>query len=93
MCSEFVLLLRCAEWVIYAKRPFGGPQAVRRLSVAATPTASLSQTAASSHSTVIASPSAGSDYRARGERAGRMDHTMTLPVDEFMRRFLLHRSP
>jgi hypothetical protein len=46
------------NWVVYAKRPFGGPAQVLAYR-AATPIASRSPTAGSSHSTTIMSPSHG----------------------------------
>jgi hypothetical protein len=51
--------LRNTEWVVYSKRPFGGPKEVLRYLARYTPTASQSQTDACSHATTKASPSSG----------------------------------
>ncbi len=43
--AAYLAPLRESEWVVYSKRPFGGPQEVLALSRRATPTASPSPTA------------------------------------------------
>jgi hypothetical protein len=54
--GAYLKLLRKAEWVVYAKEPFAGPEAVLAI-CRATPTASPSPTAASSRPTRAGSPS------------------------------------
>lgn len=85
--------LRRAEWVVYAKPPFGGPAAV------------LAYLARYTHRTAIANSRLVSmddhavrfrwkDYRAADPATGAIKlKTMTLSPDEFLRRFLLHVLP
>jgi hypothetical protein len=83
--------LRRAEWVVYAKRPLGGPQAVLAY------LARYTHRVAISNSRLIALDERGvsfhwKDYRA--QTGGKVwIKTMTLPADEFLRRFLLHVLP
>jgi len=87
--------LRRAEWVVYAKRPFGGPEAVLAY------LARYTHRVAIANSRLIALDDKGvtfrwKDYRARAAAAGDdawMKKSMTLPVFEFLRRFLLHVLP
>jgi len=86
--------LRRAEWVVYAKRPFGGPEAVLAY------LARYTHRVAIANSRLIALDDNGvtfrwKDYRARAAAAGDawMKKSMTLPAFEFLRRFLLHVLP
>jgi hypothetical protein len=85
--------LRRAEWVVYAKRPFGGPEAVLAY------LARYTHRVAISNSRLIALDDKGvtfrwKDYRARDAATGEdWIKTMTLPAEEFLRRFLLHVLP
>jgi Putative transposase/Transposase zinc-binding domain len=85
--------LRRAEWIVYAKRPFGGPEAVLAY------LARYTHRVAISNSRLIALDDKGvtfrwKDYRARSAAVGdAWIKTMTLPADEFLRRFLLHVLP
>ncbi len=81
--------LRRSEWVVYAKRPFAGPQAVLAY------LARYTHRVAISNSRLIALDQAGvtfkwKDYRIKGR--GRL-RTLTLDAAEFIRRFLLHVLP
>jgi Putative transposase/Transposase zinc-binding domain len=81
--------LRKTEWVVYAKRPFAGPQAVLRY------LSRYTHRVAISNSRLLALDEQGvtfrwKDYRAKGHTRHR---TMTLAPEEFMRRFLLHVLP
>ena len=83
--------LRRAEWVVYAKRPFAGPQAVLAY------LARYTHRVALSNSRLIALDKAGvtfkwKDYRDPKKAATRLK-TMTLDAAEFIRRFLLHVLP
>jgi len=80
---------RRAEWVVYSKRPFGGPQAV------------LAYLSRYTHRTAIANSRLVAfdgervtfkwkDYRAK---LGARYKLMTLDADEFIRRFLIHVLP
>ena len=81
--------LRRSEWVVYAKRPFAGPQAVLAY------LARYTHRVAISNSRLIALDEAGvtfkwKDYRIKGRDRLK---TMTLDAAEFIRRFLLHVLP
>jgi len=86
---EWLQPLRRSDWVVYAKRPFAGPQAVLAY------LARYTHRVAIANSRLLALDEQGvtfkvKDYRNKGRcRYGRM----TLPVQEFMRRFLLHVLP
>jgi hypothetical protein len=77
------------EWVVYAKRPFAGPDAVLAY------LSRYTHRVAISNSRLIAQDDHGVTFRWKDYRAkGRTKHkTMTLPPGEFMRRFLLHVLP
>jgi hypothetical protein len=81
--------LRNAEWVVYAKKPFGGPQAVLAY------LARYTHRVAIANSRLISADETGvtfkwKDYRIEG--TGRYK-TMMLPTHEFIRRFLIHVLP
>ena len=85
--------LRRCEWVVYAKRPFAGPQAVLAY------LSRYTHRVAISNSRLLAMDDRGitfrwKDYRVKNGTPGKTRHkTMTLSADEFMRRFLLHVLP
>src|SRR5512139_3016307 len=81
-------LCKC-EWVVYAKRPFAGPEAVLAY------LSRYTHRVAIANSRLIALDERGvtfrwKDYRAKGKTRHK---TMTLTTGEFMRRFLLHVLP
>ena len=81
--------LRRAEWVVYAKRPFAGPQAVLAY------LSRYTHRVAIANSRLIACDDAGvtfrwKDYRAKGRDRQKV---MTLATAEFIRRFLIHVLP
>ena len=81
--------LRKTEWVVYAKRPFAGPQAVLAY------LSRYTHRVAISNSRLVAMDEQGvtfrwKDYRAKGRTRYK---TMTLDPEEFMRRLLLHVLP
>lgn len=83
--------LRRADWVVYAKRPFGGPEAVLAY------LARYTHRVAIANSRILAMDRHGvtfrwKDYRARSTGKG-WRKTMTLTAHEFIRRFLLHVLP
>ena len=87
--AEWLAPLRKCEWVIYAKRPFAGPEAVLAY------LSRYTHRVAISNSRLVAMDERGvsfrwKDYRAKGATRRK---TMTLDADEFMRRFLLHVLP
>jgi len=75
------------DWVVYAKRPFGGPEHALRYLGAYT-----HRVAISNHRLVALSDS-NVTFRWRDSAHGNKKKLMTLPVDEFLRRFLLHVLP
>jgi hypothetical protein len=81
--------LRKIEWVVYAKRPFGGPEAVLAY------LSRYTHRIAISNSRLIAFGGANvtfrwKDYRTKGPERYK---TMTLTAHEFIRRFLIHVLP
>ena len=77
------------EWVVYAKRPFSGPQAVLAY------LSRYTHRVAISNGRLLAMDERGvafrwKDYRAKGTTRHK---AMTLSPQEFMRRFLLHVLP
>jgi hypothetical protein len=81
--------LREVEWVVYAKRPFAGPEAVLAY------LSRYTHRVAISNGRLLALDDRGvtfrwKDYRAKGRTRQKV---MTLTAEEFMRRFLLHVLP
>ena len=81
--------MRRSDWVVFAKRPFAGPQAVLAY------LARYTHRVAISNVRLIALDEAGvtfkwKDYRIKGRDRLK---TMTLDAAEFIRRFLLHVLP
>jgi hypothetical protein len=81
--------LRQCEWVVYAKRPFAGPDAVLAY------LSRYTHRVAIANSRLIALDEQGVTFKWKDYRAKeRVRHkTMTLIPNEFMRRFLLHVLP
>jgi Putative transposase/Transposase zinc-binding domain len=78
--------LRRSDWVVYAKRPFAGPEAVLAH------LARYTHRVAISNSRLIALDDKGVTFRWKDYRINGRDRlkTMTLAAHEFIRRFLLH---
>jgi Putative transposase/Transposase zinc-binding domain len=87
--KDWLAPLRRSEWVVYAKRPFAGPQAVLAY------LSRYTHRVAISNSRLVVMDDRGVSFRWKDYRAkGRTRHkTMTLAPEEFMRRFLLHVLP
>ena len=85
--ARYLAPLREAEWVVYAKPPFGGPQQVLEYLGRYTHRVAISNER-------LLALEAGQvtfgwkDYRHQGKRK-----TMTLAAEEFIRRFLQHALP
>jgi hypothetical protein len=75
------------DWVVYSKRPFGGPQHVLRYLGAYTHRVAIS------NSRLVALSKENVTFRWRDSAHGNKKRLMTLAVDEFLRRFLLHLLP
>jgi hypothetical protein len=87
--TKYLAPLRRTEWVVYAKKPFGGPQAVLAY------LSRYTHRVAIANSRLIACDRNGvtfkyKDYRRDG---GERFKTMTLATGEFIRRFLVHVLP
>jgi len=87
--KAYLAPLRKTEWVVYAKKPFGGPRAVLAY------LSRYTHRVAISNRRLISADEAGvtfkwKDYRIEG--LGRYQ-AMTLPTHEFIRRFLMHVLP
>jgi hypothetical protein len=75
------------DWVVYAKRPFGGPEHVLRY------LGNYTHRVAISNSRLIALSDRNVTFLWRDSAHHNKKRLMALPVDEFLRRFLLHLLP
>jgi hypothetical protein len=87
--AAFLAPLRKAEWVVYAKRPFGGPEAVLAY------LSRYTHRVAIANSRLIAFDEQGITFKWKDYRIEGRDRykRMTLATDEFIRRFLIHVLP
>jgi hypothetical protein len=87
--AAYLAPLRTIEWVVYAKRPFAGPEAVLAY------LSRYTHRVAIANSRLIACDDTGVTFRWKDYRAkGRERHkVMTLATHEFIRRFLIHVLP
>jgi hypothetical protein len=87
--AAYLAPLRRAEWVVYAKRPFGGPQAVLAY------LSRYTHRVAIANSRLIACDRTGITFRWKDYRAEGRDRqkVMTLATADFIRRFLIHVLP
>jgi Putative transposase/Transposase zinc-binding domain len=87
--TEHLKPLRKIDWIVYAKRPFAGPEAVL------TYLSRYTHRVAISNRRLVAFDERGvtfryKDYRDEGKTRWK---SMTLPTEEFIRRFLQHVLP
>ena len=87
--AAYLAPLRNSEWVVYSKRPFGGPEQVLRY------LARYTHRVAISNRRLVALDDNGvtfkwKDYRIEGPERYKL---MTLDTHEFIRRFLMHVLP
>jgi Putative transposase/Transposase zinc-binding domain len=87
--ATYLAPLRKTEWVVYSKRPFGGPEAVLAY------LSRYTHRVAIANSRLITIDEEGvtfkwKDYRIEGPNRYK---TMTLATHEFIRRFLIHVLP
>src|SRR6202043_2891005 len=87
--AAYLAPLRNSEWVVYSKRPFGGPKEVLRY------LARYTHRVAISNRRLIALDDKGvtfkwKDYRLEGPERYKV---MTLDTHQFIRRFLMHVLP
>ena len=87
--TAYLAPLRKIEWVVYSKRPFGGPEAVLAY------LSRYTHRVAIANSRLIALDDAGVTFRWKDYRAKDRERqkVMTLATDEFIRRFLIHVLP
>ena len=87
--GAYLAPLRKLEWVVYSKRPFGGPQAVLAY------LSRYTHRVAIANSRLIAFNQNGVTFRWKDYRIEGRDRykTMTLATSEFIRRFLIHVLP
>jgi hypothetical protein len=87
--AAYLAPLRKAEWVVYAKRPFGGPEAVLAY------LSRYTHRVAIANSRLIAFDERAVTFRWKDYRIEGRDRykRMTLATDEFIRRFLIHVLP
>jgi hypothetical protein len=75
------------NWVVYAKRPFGGPQQVLKY------LARYTHRVAISNHRLVGLRDGRVSFRYKDYAAGRESKVMTLASTEFIRRFLMHTLP
>ncbi len=75
------------DWVVYAKRPFGGPQHVLRY------LGRYTHRVAISNHRLVSFADGKVTFRWRDSAHNNEQKLLTLAVDEFLRRFLLHLLP
>jgi hypothetical protein len=75
------------DWVVYSKRPFGGPEHVLRYLGAYTHRVALS------NHRLVALAEGRITFRWRESAHKNKKRLITMPVEEFLRRFLLHVLP
>jgi hypothetical protein len=87
--AAYLAPLHKAEWVVYAKRPFGGPEAVLAY------LSRYTHRVAIANSRLISVDDAGVTFKWKDYRAKQRERqkTMTLAASEFIRRFLIHVLP
>jgi hypothetical protein len=84
---QFVDRMQDVEWVVYAKRPFAGPQQVLDY------VGRYTHRVAISNNRLLDIENGQVCFEWKDYRAGGQVKTMTLSADEFIRRFLLHVLP
>jgi Putative transposase/Transposase zinc-binding domain len=86
-CHCFLRTLFRQDWVVYAKPPFGGPEHVLHY------LARYTHRVAISNHRLVALPDGKVTFRWKDYAHGSKSRLMTLSVEEFLRRFLLHVLP
>jgi hypothetical protein len=84
---DYLAPLREAEWVVYAKRPFAGPEQVLNY------VGRYTHRVAISNNRLLDIAEAKVTFRYKDYRHDAQQKTMTLEAEEFIRRFLLHVLP
>lgn len=84
---RYLAPLRKKEWVVYAKKPFAGPQQVLDY------VGRYTHRVAISNNRILGIEDGKVTFSYKDYRNGNQQKTMTLSADEFIRRFLLHVLP
>jgi len=84
---RYLAPLRRRKWVVYAKKPFAGPQQVLDY------VGRYTHRVAISNNRLLNIENGQVQFRYKDYRDGSQQKTMTLSADEFIRRFLLHVLP
>ena len=84
---DYLAPLREAEWVVYAKRPFAGPEQVLDY------VGRYTHRVAISNNRLLDIAEDKVTFRYKDYRHDAQQKTMTLEAEEFIRRFLLHVLP
>jgi len=85
--ARFLHLLHTHKWVVYVKKPFGGPEHVLHY------LARYTHRVAISNHRLISMEDGKVTFRWKDYAHGGKKRTMTLAAEEFIRRFLLHVLP
>ena len=85
--AQYLAPLRKSEWVVYAKRPFGGPEQVLAY------LGRYTHRVAISNNRLLSMQQGTVSFRWKDYRDNDQCKTMTLDGPEFIRRFLLHVLP
>src|SRR5262249_30236781 len=85
--ARWLTPLYAKEWVVYAKRPFGGPAQVLKY------LARYTHRVAISNSRLLKLEGSQVTFRYQDYANGHVQKTMTLSAEEFLRRFLQHVLP
>jgi Putative transposase/Transposase zinc-binding domain len=85
--ATFVAQLRTTEWMVYAKRPFAGPEPVLEY------LGRYTHRVAISNHRLVAFTNGAVQFRWKDYADGDRVKVLTLTAEEFLRRFLLHVVP
>jgi hypothetical protein len=85
--KRLLLSMRAREWWVYAKRPFGGPEQVLAY------LGRYTHRVAISNHRLLSLKDGQVAFSWKDYRHGHQQSLMTLGIDEFIRRFLLHVLP
>ena len=85
--AQFLRTLYRHDWVVYAKKPFGGPEQVLRY------LAQYTHRVAISNHRLVSFQEGKVTFRWKDYAHGNKKRKMTLTAHEFLRRFLLHVLP
>jgi hypothetical protein len=85
--KRYLAPVRRAEWVVYAKRPFAGPEQVLEY------VGRYTHRVAISNNRILDIEDGKVRFQWKDYRHGGQQKTMALDADEFIRRFLIHVLP